>query len=113
MVSAGVPERGGPVGVMLAEHELGREEVRAMAAAIQPRVQAEAFAAAAQRYSALLRAHIMKENNILFPMAERAIGELEWHALGEAFARHEVESLGAGRHEALRAALDALAARYA
>jgi hemerythrin-like domain-containing protein len=113
MVSAGVPERGGPVGVMLTEHELGRAQVRAMEAALRPDLDVRAFSAAARRYSALLRAHIAKENNVLFPMAERVLGELEWHALDEAFAQHEAKALAAGRPDALRGALDAIAAKYA
>jgi hemerythrin-like domain-containing protein len=112
MVAAGVPERGGPVGVMLAEHERGREAVRAMAAALQRGPDPSAFSAAADDYCALLRAHIVKENNVLFPMAERVIGDLEWHAMAAAFGDHEASVLGADGREGLEGKVRSLAAKY-
>jgi hemerythrin-like domain-containing protein len=75
MVAAGVPNEGGPVGVMLYEHEQGRACVRAMAEALEQAEAGDAAAraglvAAARQYVELLRAHIVKEDCVLFPMAE-------------------------------------------
>jgi hemerythrin-like domain-containing protein len=67
----GFPHDGGPVGVMLHEHEQGRALIAALreAAAAPDAI----FAQAARAYSALLRQHIDKENHILFRMADQAI----------------------------------------
>ncbi len=78
LIDRGMPRTTGPIGVMLTEHEQGRAHVRAMAAALE-RAQhggAEAWTALGQAgrdYIALLRRHIMKEDGVLFEMADRMI----------------------------------------
>jgi len=78
MQEAGVPVEGGPIGVMLDEHEEGRRLTAAMRAGAE-RLAAgdaearDAIAESALGYVALLRGHIMKEDNVLFPMAEEAM----------------------------------------
>ena len=64
----------GPIGCMLDEHEVGRDCVRRMEAALAstPRDNA-AYITAAKEYVALLRQHIYKENNILFQMARQCL----------------------------------------
>jgi hemerythrin-like domain-containing protein len=57
-VEAGIPEKGGPIGQMLAEHAEGRKLIKGMEAAIAGDVDARAFAATANGYATLLRAHI-------------------------------------------------------
>jgi hemerythrin-like domain-containing protein len=70
----GIPEQGGPIGVMLHEHVLGRDCVARMREASRAHPPDLAgFAAAAREYTPLLRHHIFKENNVLFPMAERVM----------------------------------------
>ena len=74
----GVRREGGPIGVMLAEHEIGRGHVRAMTERLQALQAGDAGAAAgigeeARAYREMLEAHIQKENNVLFPMADRLI----------------------------------------
>jgi hemerythrin-like domain-containing protein len=78
MQKAGIPVQGGPIGVMLNEHEQGRVFTRAMMNAAQMWETGDLSARAvvvqnALGYVALLRQHINKENNILFPMADRII----------------------------------------
>jgi len=104
----GMPRTGGPLGVMLAEHEQGRALVRQMAEATaaypnQPQKAGPAWAQAARGYAGLLRAHIDKENNILFVMAERMLTPEEQTELAEGFEKLEVEKMGAGTHERLHA----------
>ena len=70
----GVPRSGGPIGCMLHEHEMGRDCVRRMCAALPPAGDDSAgFASAAENYISLLRQHIFKENNVLFMMARRCL----------------------------------------
>jgi hemerythrin-like domain-containing protein len=107
----GMPRDAGPVGVMLHEHDQGRALIGEMVAA------AEAFASgskeaglrwadAALGYAALLRAHIDKENNILFMMADHLLTQSEQAGLVEAFEKVEINKLGAGTHERLHGLMD-------
>ena len=64
----GVPVEGGPIGVMLAEHVEGRALIASMDAS-----RGDARLEYARRYIALLRAHIEKENNVLFELADAVL----------------------------------------
>jgi len=112
LAKAGIPEQGGPVGQMLAEHVEGRSLIKGMEAAIGGAVDAPAFAEAAGGYARLLRSHIEKENRVLFPIAERVIPAPELEAIYERFEQHEETVIGHGRHEKLHAMLKDLKRRY-
>lgn len=101
----GIPRHGGPVGVMLYEHEQGRAFLRAMVEG-NDRQLAEAI----RGYGTLLSGHIEKENGILFPMAEQVLAEEEQQVLVQAFDAVEQEVVGPGIHERLLADLDRLEA---
>lgn len=116
LVERGVPREGGPVGVMLAEHDQGRSLQRQMRQAL-PQLAADAgartrFAQAARNYAALLRQHILKEDNVLFRMAEQVLTAGDDRRLAEAFDRHERETMGEGSHERYHAMIHELAVRY-
>jgi len=104
MNEAGVPVQGGPIGVMLAEHEQGRDFTGAMKDAAQKWEASDLSARAALvqnalGYAALLRQHIHKENNILFPMADRVIPLDRQEKVATDFERIEHEETGEGVHE--------------
>jgi hemerythrin-like domain-containing protein len=63
---------------------------------------------AARAYAELLGAHIQKENQVLFVMAEQALSPEEQEELSQAFEKVELEKLGAGTHERLHALMDKL-----
>jgi hemerythrin-like domain-containing protein len=113
--SKGMPRAGGPVGVMLQEHTLGRTLVGQMSEATD-RFEAgepaagQRWAEAASGYANLLRLHIQKENNVLFVMAEQLLTDAEQNALAEAFDQVETDKLGAGTHERLHALMDQMLA---
>jgi hemerythrin-like domain-containing protein len=114
---AGVPREGGPIGVMLAEHEEGRARVRGMAAASRGYAAGEGgsavvFAGHARAYVTLLLAHIDKEDNVLYPIADARLSEAQQAELAVAFGRIEEERVGQGRHEAFHKLLDRLDAEY-
>lgn len=78
LVKRGLPKEGGPVGVMLSEHELGRRLIGQMSAALdESPPNSRCFADAAAQYVSLLRQHIWKENNVLFQMAERLLSRAD------------------------------------
>jgi hemerythrin-like domain-containing protein len=112
----GMPTHVGPVAVMLSEHEQGRAEIAGIAGAIAEvetgSVDAlDAFVAHARAYVRLLRDHIAKENQVLFPMAESMLRETERAELAAAFSAHEVEDAGPGTHERYLTLANALVAR--
>ena len=92
LAEAGLPREGGPVAVMLAEHEMGRQFVRALAAAVPAYKGGDKSATAAivdnaRGYISLLTQHIYKEDNILFPMADSALSPQKQEELAAAFEK--------------------------
>lgn len=105
MALAGVPATGGgPIVVMLEEHEEGRLLVQAMASDGEPATRVRA----ARSYVHLLRAHIDKENGVLLPLADAVLTASAQSALARNFDRVDTEPASAGRSEA-EAALERLA----
>ncbi|MEI6666718.1 MAG: hemerythrin domain-containing protein [Acidobacteriota bacterium] len=103
MEAAGMPRQGGPIGVMLAEHDQGRAAVKTMADAVNlfemsPDSQG-VFARAAGAYASLLTSHIDKENTILFRMADRMIGPTQDDDLVRAYGVHEAQATDSDVHE--------------
>ena len=87
----------GPTGQMLKEHRLGHEYLDALSRAVQEN-DAESFRGAAGDYISLLREHIAKEDNVLFPMADSTLTPRDEQWLAEQFRLHEAQ-LTAGAHE--------------
>jgi hemerythrin-like domain-containing protein len=114
MIAHGVPVEQGPIGVMLADHELGRQYTRQMRLAAE-RLQAgdaaarQEVVANALAYVQLLRGHILKEDCILFPMADQAIPLSEQEGVADGFEKVEHEETGEGVHEKYLALAQALA----
>jgi hemerythrin-like domain-containing protein len=96
----GIPEQGGPIGVMLHEHGLGRDCVGRMREASQALpFDARTFADAARQYIPLLRQHIFKENNVLFHMAERVMSGADDADVANRFSQVERDRGLTGLHE--------------
>jgi hemerythrin-like domain-containing protein len=80
LVKNGMPEKQSPIEAMHMEHDQGRAHVQAMEEAARKALdgepgQAATIAEHAKGYAALLRGHIEKENDILYPLAERILPE--------------------------------------
>ncbi len=104
MINQGVPKKGGPIAVMLMEHQMGRGYIKSMSDAFDDYKSGNKNAikeiiSNMMSYVNLLRSHIEKENNILFMMADRVISETEQSALFDAFEKLEIEKIGLGKHE--------------
>jgi hemerythrin-like domain-containing protein len=102
MVKAGVPNKGGPIGVMLLEHQKGREYIALMSKSLAAN-QLNEFKIHATHYSDLLTNHITKENNVLFTMADKILNEAKQDKLFEKFEAFEKSVIGHGVHEKLHA----------
>lgn len=113
MEKAGIGRDGGPIGVMLVEHEQGRQHLRAMEEALGAYREGDqsarsALAGHARAYAALLAQHIQKEDQVLFPMAERILAADEKETLVEGFDRIEQDHIGPGVHERYHLMIDEL-----
>lgn len=100
----GIPREGGPIGMMLAEHEEGRAHVRAMTDAVEQVAKGNGATIAilldhTRAYVSLLQEHIQKEDDILFRMADEVIPADEQSQLLRRFEEHEADKIGAGTHE--------------
>jgi len=78
LVNNGMPRENSPVAAMLMEHDRGRAFVKAMESAALNALAGNAgmegiIAENALAYAELLREHIAKEDEILYPLAERVI----------------------------------------
>jgi hemerythrin-like domain-containing protein len=78
LAAQGLPQEGGPVAVMLHEHEESRALLRSMSTSVEGAKLSQSGAAedlmnAAKEYIELITAHIGKENNILFNIADELI----------------------------------------
>ena len=110
---AGIPSENGPIGQMLAEHALGRTFIASLRLAAQgDRLEQVAFQQAAKGYVHLMRPHIEKENNVLFPMGDRMMPQEEQQRLLSAFEQHEESVIGPGIHEHLHEVLHRLGEKY-
>ena len=113
----GVPKEGGPIGAMLMEHDLGRKYVKQMSEAAQAYGKGDSkssklFIDNARNYVILLTQHIYKENNVLFPLADRHLSENTQARLLEQFEIVEREKIGEGKHEELHKLIDELKKTY-
>ena len=96
----GIPEEGGPIGVMLHEHDVGRDCVRRMREASETdEFDSGKFATAAKEFIPLLRQHIFKENNVLFQMAGNVLSDVDDADLDAEFTQVERERDLAGMYE--------------
>jgi hemerythrin-like domain-containing protein len=82
-----------PAEVLAEEHVRGRELVRAIDDAVDA-ADTAGFAAAAREYIRHLRAHIMKEDDILFPMALRVLREEDLQRLDAEFEAFDRDEMG-------------------
>jgi len=117
LVEKGMPKEGGPVGQMLVEHEQGRAFVKGMADNVSGAAAGNAealskFSQNAQGYVQLLRAHIQKEDGVLFPMADKVLNEDDQQRLMKAFEAVESDHMGTGTHEKYIGIVVSLAKKY-
>jgi len=94
LVENGMPRANSPVAAMLMEHDLGRAFVRGMEEAATRALggeadQTDAIVSNARGYLELLREHISKEDEILYPLAERVLPEEKRDAILEGYRKAE------------------------
>lgn len=99
----GVPKEGGPLGVLLREHDEGRGFVHRIAERVARyevgNGEVEEIIKNARGYTQLLMQHIQKEDEALFPMADHLLSSEEQQKLVGRFEEIERERIGEGAHE--------------
>lgn len=113
LIEAGMQQPGGPVGVMLHEHEEGRQYIHEMERALADPPNYGKFALAARKFTDLQRQHLQKENSVLFMVAERMLSPSQLNTIRDAAERHGEKIIGRGRCEELFYMLDGLKEKYA
>ena len=114
MHERGVSMKTGPLDMMLHEHEQGRAFVRAVAEVVAGKTVPDAAAIRKAKenlaaYAQLLRAHIDKEDNVLYPMADRLLkSTADQKTLTQAFDKVESEEIGEGVHKKYHAWIEKL-----
>jgi hemerythrin-like domain-containing protein len=97
LVTNGMPRENSPVAAMLMEHDRGRAYVKAMESAAlnalvgNPGMEG-IIAENALAYAELLREHIAKEDEILYPLAERVIPATMRDSIIEGYAAAEART---------------------
>lgn len=112
----GIPRDGGPIAVMLQDHQDGRDAVGAMAEALEPAEPAPeqllSFASSAAHFISLLRDHIAKEDHVLFRMAEDVLPPEQMAELEAIFAKVRSMGIGEDTHDELEALAGRFGERY-
>lgn len=103
LIKNGMPEKNSPIEAMHMEHDQGRAHVRAMEEAAQRALdgesgQASIIAEHAKGYAELLRGHIQKEDDILYPLAERTLPEEVRDGMLRAYDEAEAKTPDLERH---------------
>jgi hemerythrin-like domain-containing protein len=98
---------------MLQEHEQGRALIRALEGLSRgegpfSEAEREEVRQNARNYVYLLRDHIVKEDQVLYPMAQQMLPPEAMDALGERFETFEREQMGEGVHERMHGLADTL-----
>ena len=114
MIESGAPSPGGAIDMMLDEHERGRAFTRAMRDGARRLQGGDAEARRqvvtnARGYVALLRDHIAKEDEMLFPMADELLSAERQDEMLRGFEQVDRQDAGEGANEKFLA----LAARLA
>ncbi len=117
LVVAGMSNESGPVAVMLYEHDLGRGFIKNMALSVEAmetgdKSTANQLAVAMEEYVLLMQNHIQKEENILFPMADKFLPAKKQDEIFIAFERIEEDVVGHGVHERYHDLLNQLKAKH-
>jgi len=111
----GVPREGGPIGVLSAEHEMGRRlaaDLKHAAAQYAGTGSAAGLRSAIHKYVVLLTEHIQKENEVLFALADVKLDPDRDEAVFESFEQLERDRIGPGKHEEFHALLSRLEREY-
>ena len=113
----GMPREGGPVGVMLLEHDEGRNYIKLASKAVAEYKQGNSAALTEiesnlLNFCTLLTNHIAKENNILYPMAERMLPGSVLDTMSQDFEEANLATTNNEYHDKYLKMVDELSSIY-
>lgn len=113
----GMPREGGPVGVMLSEHDEGRNYIKLASKAVAEYKQGNTNALTdiesnLLNFCTLLTNHIAKENNILYPMAERMLPGIVLDTMSQDFEEANLATTNNEYHDKYLKMVDELSSIY-
>jgi hemerythrin-like domain-containing protein len=117
MIERGFPRESGPIAVMLHEHVVGRRHVGALrqageGAGALSAVEVQGALEHASAFVPHLRAHIQKEDRILYPMALRLLTGPELDAILTEFETFDAARRADGTYDRLEGLADRLVAGF-
>ena len=117
MEKHGMPREGGPIAVMLHEHDEGRNYIKHAVEAIGKLKLGDdsAFEQLSENllnYCTLLTNHIGKENNILYPMADRLLPADVKSAMTDNFEKTNLTTINNEYHDKYLKMVDELSSIY-
>lgn len=117
MREAGIPKEPGQIEVMISEHGRGRHFIDEMKNLLAIHEKGQdgplmVLTTPALQYVNLLRSHIWKENDVLFPMAEREMPLDRMARIEEQLERFESEETGQGKDRDFREMIEKFARLY-
>lgn len=112
----GIPKDGGPIGMMLVEHDEGRAFVKGMDEALKKIMSGDKMAFTQYKenllqFIGLLETHIRKENQILYPMINMHLPEKLQADILKRFEKAE-EEMGEGTHHKYHEMVEKLEEKY-
>lgn len=115
LIAQGLPDEGGPIQVMLAEHVEGRGLIGRIQEYLDaPTEETRADAVGAARaFSSLLDDHIRKENEVLFMIGRNVLPPSSDAEVVAAYEKYEASAISADEKRELLSSLDALASEIA
>ncbi len=113
----GMPREGGPVGVMLTEHDEGRNYIKQATKGVAEYKQGNTGALIDIEFNllnfcTLLTNHIAKENNILYPMAERMLPGIVLDTMSQDFEEANLATTNNEYHDKYLKMVDELSSIY-
>lgn len=117
LIEKGMSKNQGPLEVIMVEHTEGRSYVRGFSEGVLKYKNNDADGVKqiienGRNYVELLKAHIVKEDNILYPMGDKIMTAEDDIKLFSQFEKVEIEKIGAGKHEEYHQLLDKLSKKY-
>ena len=99
MNNKGIPTQGGPIGVMLMEHQAERDLLERMMQTVpklatMDNAQLERFVQEGTEYLRIRAEHIWKENDVLYAMGRKVISETEGEELIRRFTEVDSDAYG-------------------
>jgi hemerythrin-like domain-containing protein len=109
----GISNVGGPIGIMLSEHQAGRRYVNDLSDTFDEHNKGNKKAihgivSLSKSYIQLMRNHIEKENNVLYMLADIVLRDENQNRMVELFEKHKAEVIGIRKHDEYKKLLSIL-----